>query len=1074
MQPNEDATFAHEAWILHGTVHVLTDPRAVRGGLHVVVGDLPVPLVPADPLAGEFFAESFEFTEGPQSVPDLPFDADVEGSDAHVVRLVDGDWALPGETTAMVVFDRADGPGAPSFQVPVTSPLRLPPRSDRPLRLNALVAAHRAVTALVVQLTPPDGGAPVERIVPVDPGRIGGRVPDAFQRVEIDLGPEAQGHSVTLAMRFDRWTEGADRSFGAVGFIARARVVEVSDEAAPVEPARRHAFVAPVISGSARSPGHRWFRAALPDDGPAASAAILLRGAGAGLEIARIPEASVQILRDEGHTLVLQSDRSIEVLACFNRTPAMRIAMNPGETHLRIPTAWLTGEPTLFKLRDLSDSFTLFRTVILPPRSLTPAEVMVRESRAPFPAGMFAASTYRFAALRAHARAPIDGIEPQQLALALDALEAGYDRVKLRPLSFPVVEKPQVSVVIPAHNKVNVTYSCLCALLLAWNRASFEVILVDDASTDETAAIEELVSGITVVRNTEPQRFIRACNAGAARARGDYIVLLNNDTEPTTGWLDNLVDAFSRFPGVGLAGSKLLFPDGRLQDAGGIIWGSGNPWNYGSRQNPWEPRFSYARQADYLSGAALMVPRKVWDHVGGLSSYLEPMYFEDTDLSFKVRDAGYTTWFIPSSVVFHHEGMTSGTDTASGFKRFQEVNRPKFKRRWARAFAGFGEQGRMPDREKDRGIVGRVLFVDYTTPRADQDAGSYAALQEIRMVQALGYKVTFLPENLAHFGDYTTELERQGVEVIVAPFFLSVDEYLDRHAAEFDALYVTRYHVANNVVPRFRSRNSRAKVLMNNADLHFLRVLRSAHADGDVERMAAADQIREQEIAAMRSVDLVLSYNDVEHAVIQSHTRAEVRVTRCPWVVDIPPAPSPRDGRAGLSFLGGFRHFPNVDGVLWMAREVMPLVADALPGAVLSIYGSGMGPDIRALKGPAVRPVGFVEDVAAAFDPHLVFVAPLLSGAGIKGKVLAAMAHGIPCVLSPVAAEGIGLRHGYDCLICRTPQDWAEAITLLHKDPKLWQALCDNARAYMRDCFSFEKGVEEMRAAFELVDMYGA
>ena len=224
----------------------------------------------------------------------------------------------------------------------------------------------------------------------------------------------------------------------------------------------------------------------------------------------------------------------------------------------------------------------------------------------------------------------------------------------------------------------------------------------------------------------------------------------------------------------------------------------------------------------------------------------------------------------------------------------------------------------------------------------------------------------------------------------------------------------------------------------------------------------------------MRKADLVLSYNEVEHAVIQSHTRAEVRVVKCPWVVQIPDEVPPRDGRAGLSFLGGFRHFPNVDGVRWMVREVLPQVADALPGTVLSIYGSGMGPDIRALEGPAVRPVGFVENVADAFDPHLVFVAPLLSGAGIKGKVLSAMAHGIPCVLSVFAAEGIGLRHGYDSLICRTPQDWVESITLLHKDAKLWQALSDNARAYMRECYSFEKGVEEMRAAFETVEMYGA
>ena len=82
--------------------------------------------------------------------------------------------------------------------------------------------------------------------------------------------------------------------------------------------------------------------------------------------------------------------------------------------------------------------------------------------------------------------------------------------------------------------------------------------------------------------------------------------------------------------------------------------------------------------------------------------------------------------------------MTSGTDVTSGFKKYQEINRPKFKRRWAAAYASHGTEGHMPDLEKDRGIVGRVLFVDYAPPRADKDAGSYAALQEMQLVQSLG------------------------------------------------------------------------------------------------------------------------------------------------------------------------------------------------------------------------------------------------------------------------------------------------------------------------------------------------
>ena len=103
---------------------------------------------------------------------------------------------------------------------------------------------------------------------------------------------------------------------------------------------------------------------------------------------------------------------------------------------------------------------------------------------------------------------------------------------------------------------------------------------------------------------------------------------------------------------------------------------------------------------------------------------------------------------------------------------------------------------------------------------------------------------------------------------------------------------------------------------------------------------------------------------------------------------------------------------------------------------------------------------------------HRLFIAPLLSGAGIKGKVLSALAYGIPCVLSPTAAEGIGLRDGLDCLIAETSNDWADAISRLQTDDALWQKLSDNAREYMQTAFSFDKGRARMRAAFEAADMY--
>ena len=968
------------------------------------------------------------------------------------------DWVLSGSQTLQLMFVRRETPCRVEMDRPIIVEANSPG-----LFFQTCLATHRARAMLIVEFRQAEGGESEIRKVAFTPGHRGGQLREGYQPVILPLPKWTGRIEVRIAVDYqgyiDEGTGGEPFVFLADTHVGERRV------------ARKMAVTPHVALGAAAAGDGVWLSALLPAL-PEPGSTIQLRCGRHSTSLALGDAPDIRVDSKYGHTIYIESQAETLLSLYVDGNADRLVSLQAGNTPVRISDKHLDGCTHLLSLRDKSGSVVYWEGFSLLPAILTPADVMQRESAAPFPASIFAQTPQRYTSLRALFAKAGPQTDFSQLAHALDTVEAGYEKVRLKPLHFPQVDKPDVSIVIPAHNKVEVTYLALCSLLIAPNAASFEVIVVDDASTDETADLEEIVSGITVLHNAEPQRFIRACNAGAEQARGAYIVLLNNDVEVTAGWLDELIAAFDRFDRVGLAGAKLLYPDGRLQDAGGIVWGSGNPWNYGNSQNPNEPRFCYARQADYLSGAAMMVPKSVWQEVGGLSAYLEPMYFEDTDFAFKVRDAGYTTWFVPSSVVYHYEGMTSGTDVTKGFKRYQEVNRPKFKRRWVDAYSRHGRDGQMLDLEKDRGIAGRVLFIDYTTPRPDQDAGSYAAVQEIRLVQSLGYKVTFVATNMAHLGKYTEDLQKLGVEMIYAPFYMTMQDFLSQRAAEFDAFYITRFYVAREVLSQIRSLAPEAKILFNNADLHFLREIRAAHATGDEKRLEDARQTRELEMGVIGQVDVVLSYNESEHAVIEAYSEGNAKVLRTPWVVDIPAQTPPLAGRSGLSFLGSFRHHPNAEAVLWFVREVMPRLASRQPDLTLSIYGSRMSDDIKALASDSVKPVGFVQDMADAFDPHRIFVAPLLSGAGIKGKVLEALARGIPSVLTPVAAEGIGLRHGQDCLIARTAEDWVEAITRLNTDDALWQRMSETARQYMADNYSFERGRIAMRAAFEAADMF--
>ena len=1003
------------------------------------------------------------------------------------------DWMVPGLDTAQLrLIDRTT-----RRSLPLGKPVSLPAGSG-PLELRAALAAHRAQGLLTARITypeskpedapgsspetPPDSSpdsSPEDRIsVAFDLACRGGKTLSGYQHIALPLPPATGPREVSLWVEYRQPTEPLSKHDPYL-FVCWPRLVPGGDtEAAPVEP---------VLIRQTPQDEARWYVADIPPAALPAGAELAVLCGSARQTVLTVPRIGLRMLHDRGHQIGLQAmtppEAPLEVVAWIDGQPAFGLRLDAEAQTVRLPARHLTGSPGLFELRDPSGTAVLFATWILRRDIATSPQTLQRAANPPHAPRLFAQSEARFRGLRAHLAAGADAATAQQLGRIIDALEAGPPATAaepggldtLLPLSFPEEDAPEVSVVIPAHNHLGMTHACLAALRLAHCRSRYEVILVDDGSTDDTARIEQRVSGIRVLRNPAPLRFLRAVNAAVAQARAPHVVLLNNDTEPTAGWLDALRDAFDRFDRVGLAGARLLNPDGTLQEAGGIVWNNGRPWRYAG-QSPSDPRVSYARQVDYVSGAALMVSRAAWDAVGGFSDEYAPMYFEDTDLAFKLREAGYTTWYIPEAAVFHHEGVTSGTEAdptaGAGLKRHQAINAPRFRRRWAGVLAGHRPENQHPDLEKDRGIIGRVLFIDAAIPRPDRDAGSFAALQEIRLVQSLGYKVTFLPDNLGYLSGYVEDLQRIGVEVVTAPFVLSPQAFIEERGREFDAVYITRYGVAEPVLDTLRSVDPKLPVILNNADLHFLRQMRAALAAGDAERLAAAETVRAQELEVIGKVDLTLSYSPVEAAVIDSFAERPVRVARCPWVVEPPASVPPREGRAGLSFLGSFAHHPNAEGLEWFARSVLPRLAEARPGLVLSVYGASMGPAQRALAGPALRPVGRVAEVTEAYDPHLAFVAPLLAGAGIKGKVIGALAHGIPTVLSPVAAEATGLRDGEDCLIAATPEAWEGAILRLIDDAALWQKLSDNGRAFVTERYSFAKGREAMRAALESVGLF--
>jgi GT2 family glycosyltransferase len=645
--------------------------------------------------------------------------------------------------------------------------------------------------------------------------------------------------------------------------------------------------------------------------------------------------------------------------------------------------------------------------------------------------------------------------------------QVGEYEPPLDTLKFLPNVKPTVSIVIPVHNNFYATYKCLNSLMIGADAIKIEVIIIDDGSSDQTRNIKSIVSGIRYVRIEERIGFLRGCNLGVTYAQGEYVVVLSNQTEIIAGWLGELLAVFDNFENVGLVGPKLLCSDGTLQGAGGIVWCDGKPISYGSAGNASDPRYCYTRQVDFLSSACLMLPRILWSEVGGFSEIYAPAYFEDVDLAFRIREAGYKTVYVPLSKVINYERQIDEFSIEAGVKRFQNLNRIKFKARWQHTFKNLGTIFSNLGLIKDRHIGQRALVLDAETPMPDFNAGGYAAIQEMRLLQALGYKCTFVALNMDAVGGYTETLQRMGIECIYLPFASSISEVIETRGTEFDLVYVTRYTVAKETIDHIRRFAAQAKIVLMNADLHFLRQIRAALNSNSDDGLTVATETREDELTVMRKVDLVLTYTDLEKAVILSHNLASTKVARCPWICETISDVKPYRLRNDLAFLGGFQHPPNLEAVQWFVEHVLPGLGAIAPKVFVRIYGSNIPQALVDLSQsyPQLIIEGWVADVASVYESCKVFIAPLQSGAGIKGKVIGALAHGVPSVLSTIAAEGINIGDGVHAAVVDQPKQWIDRILEIYNCENIWTSMSTNALDFAKKNYGFKKGILDMQNA---------
>lgn len=627
-----------------------------------------------------------------------------------------------------------------------------------------------------------------------------------------------------------------------------------------------------------------------------------------------------------------------------------------------------------------------------------------------------------------------------------------------RPVALARCSRPDVSVIIPAFEPFRLTHHCLAAVRAHLDLSGVEVIVVDDCATDDTARRLRDYEGVRVVRNPTSLGFGGSCNRAAALASGRLLVFLGHDTQVQPGWLDALVAGFEGHPDAGLIGSRLVYPDGRQQEAGAILFADGSAWSYGRLDDPARPQYSYLRAVDYCSGAAIAIPRALFQQLGGFDTLFAPACYQDADLAMRVRAADYRVYYQPTARVVHFDasgvGMNPRPD-AAGMVRLQAVNRQRFRARWGAAIAGWGERGDALERLKERSARRRALVVDNYMVTPDKESGSLRMWNLLAILQGLGFKVTFAAANLEAPQPYVSQLQGRGIECLYRPYVRSVKHHLATRGRSYDLVILSRADAAAAVMPSTRRYCPNARIVYDTVDLHFLREERLAELTGDRLMRRAAAQRRRQELALIEASDAALVVSEVERDLLRAQL-PRARIHLVSNIHEVHARASAFEARRDILFIGAFAHPPNSDAVRWLAREILPRVWLELPDLRCHVIGADPPADIRALAGPRLNIHGYIPDVVPFFQNCRLSVAPLRYGAGVKGKVNQSLSYGLPVVATSPAVEGMNLVDGESVLIADDPADFCAAVVRLYGDQALWRRISDGGIAVMQKHFSFD------------------
>ena len=369
-----------------------------------------------------------------------------------------------------------------------------------------------------------------------------------------------------------------------------------------------------------------------------------------------------------------------------------------------------------------------------------------------------------------------------------------------------------------------------------------------------------------------------------------------------------------------------------------------------------------------------------------------------------------------------------------------------------------------------------LLFVDYEVPHYDLYAGSRTNFMYLEMLVGMGLTVKFLPADFRRVDPYSSELNELGIETLDGEWYReNWENWLRKNGRKIDYVFFHKPDPAASFLPAVL-RYTRASIIYQCHDLHYLRLQRKAELENDKSILKEAKFYEDRENFIFASSDVLLTFSEVEEKFIKAKfPDKEVFTVPLFFYQDLRNSDRDFSKRKDLLFVGACAHTPNRDAVSWFCNEVFPRIQRQIPDIALKVVGADPPADITALNSKSIQVLGRVseEELEQLYDSVRMMVVPLRFGAGVKGKIIESLYHGLPLVSTSIGLEGI---RGIERLVSPqdSPEDFAAEVVSLYMAEERLAELSQSGSKFVADNFTVKKTSERMKDILSISKQQGS